>query len=236
MFPDLSEELIRLIIRITSAAFLGGLIGLERYIHGRDAGLRTHLLVSMGSAVFMLMSEHVASLGRIDSGGITGMVDPGRIAAQIVTGIGFLGAGVIIKEGINVRGLTTAACLWTAAGIGMACGAGYFALAITATIIALFSLVGFMYCERFYPRDSYRILTVVTTNNIDASAIIDIVKNKGLDIINYNFERNYDTGTTSTRLSIRLFHRGITDKVSHGVIRAFERSEIPLKAIEWDRR
>ena len=96
-----------LIIRMLLASLLGGLIGLERDLHGRAAGLRTHLLVSLGAAVFTILSELVSR----NSAGTGIMTDPGRIAAQIVTGIGFLGAGVIIKEGVNVRGLTTAACL-----------------------------------------------------------------------------------------------------------------------------
>jgi putative Mg2+ transporter-C (MgtC) family protein len=117
------------------ASLLGGLIGLERDIHGREAGLRTHLLVSLGAAVFMILSEQVA---RMSTGTFS---DPGRIAAQIVTGIGFLGAGAIIKAGVNVRGLTTAACLWTVAAVGMAAGAGSYVLAAVTTVIALICLI-----------------------------------------------------------------------------------------------
>ncbi len=109
-----------LMIKLAVATLLGGILGLEREIHGRPAGLRTHLLVSLGAAAFMVMSPLVASMSKDFQG------DPGRIAAQIVTGIGFLGAGAIVKEGINIRGLTTAACLWVAAAIGMASGAGLY--------------------------------------------------------------------------------------------------------------
>lgn len=182
----------------------------------------------------MVLSEIVASLSNINPRDLVRPADPGRIAAQVVTGIGFLGAGVIIKEGVNIRGLTTAACLWITAGIGMAAGAGYYFVAVVTTIVALFSLIVLKYSEKLYLKDSYRILTVVTTNDVDASNVIDTAKRKKLNIINCNVERNYDTQTTTTRLSIRLFHRGITDKLSHGILKAFEDSEIPLKAIKWD--
>ena len=112
------EEIIELGFRILLASFLGGLIGLERDLHGRSAGLRTHLLVSLGASVFMIISGLIAKSPL----GVDALADPGRIAAQTIVGIGFLGAGVIIKEGVNVRGLTTAACLWTVAAIGMAAG------------------------------------------------------------------------------------------------------------------
>ena len=120
-----------LIIRLAVATLLGGMLGLEREIHGRPAGLRTHLLVSLGAAAFMIMSHLVAGMNQSFSG------DPGRIAAQIVSGIGFLGAGAIVKEGVNIRGLTTAACLWVAAAIGMACGAGLFSEAFIIAVLAI---------------------------------------------------------------------------------------------------
>ncbi|MFH2038124.1 MAG: MgtC/SapB family protein, partial [Chloroflexota bacterium] len=126
-----------IMLRIAIASLLGGLIGLERDMHGRAAGLRTHLLVSMGAAVFTILSEIISK--NANAAGF--QADPGRIAAQVVAGIGFLGAGVIIKEGANVRGLTTAACLWGAAAIGMAAGYGHYEIAIFTTAIALVSLV-----------------------------------------------------------------------------------------------
>jgi len=105
------------LLRIFVAAALGGAIGLERELRERQAGLRTHLVVSVGAALFTLVSAYGFS-------GFGSRVDPTRIAAQIVTGIGFLGAGAIIRQGLSVRGLTTAASLWLVAAIGMAAGAG----------------------------------------------------------------------------------------------------------------
>lgn len=126
-------------IRLVVAAVLGGAIGLERELREREAGLRTHLLVSVGAAVFTLVSAYGFSDFRygLDTG-LT--LDPTRIAAQIVTGIGFLGAGAIIRQGLSVRGLTTAATLWVVAAIGLASGAGYYSAAVVATALVLFSL------------------------------------------------------------------------------------------------
>ena len=126
-------------LRLGIAALLGGAIGVERELRDREAGIRTHLLVSMGSALFTLISAY-GFHEFLTSGDAVVRADPTRIAAQIVTGIGFLGAGAIIREGLSVRGLTTAATLWVVAAIGMACGAGWYwpAVATTGfTIIAL---------------------------------------------------------------------------------------------------
>ncbi|HEY2935892.1 MAG TPA: MgtC/SapB family protein [Gaiellaceae bacterium] len=126
-------------LRLVVAAVLGGAVGLERELREREAGLRTHLLVSVGAAVFTLVSAYGFSDFRYGlNTGIT--LDPTRIAAQIVTGIGFLGAGAIIRQGLSVRGLTTAATLWVVAAIGLASGAGYYSAAVVGTAIVLFSL------------------------------------------------------------------------------------------------
>jgi putative Mg2+ transporter-C (MgtC) family protein len=117
--------------RLLLAAILGALIGLEREIHDHPAGMRTHLLVSLGSAGFTALSIYA-----FPSPG----ADPARVAAQIVTGIGFLGAGAILKQGVTIHGLTTAASLWVAAAVGMAAGAGAWVTALTISVIAIVSL------------------------------------------------------------------------------------------------
>jgi putative Mg2+ transporter-C (MgtC) family protein len=127
---DLNVQL-ELALRLLFAALLGGAIGFERQYHGHPAGMRTHILVSVGAATFTVLSiEAFKAPG----------ADPGRIAAQIVTGIGFLGAGAILKEGRTIKGLTTAASLWAVAGIGMAAGAAAWGVALSATIISIVSL------------------------------------------------------------------------------------------------
>ena len=145
------------LLRLAVACALGTAIGFERELRDREAGVRTHLLVSLGAALFMILSAY----GFHDVlGGGSGQIrlDPSRVAAQIVTGIGFLGAGAIIREGLSVRGLTTAATLWVVAAIGMACGAGYYGPAVAATGLTLFALwplriVAYRLIERVKPEE-----------------------------------------------------------------------------------
>jgi putative Mg2+ transporter-C (MgtC) family protein len=135
--PELSAA--EVVLRVALAAVLGGAIGAEREIREREAGLRTHLLVSVGAALFTLVSAYAWNDFAFSlEGGVT--LDPTRISAQIVTGIGFLGAGAIIRQGLTIRGLTTAATLWVVAAIGLASGAGYYWAAVVTTALVLFTL------------------------------------------------------------------------------------------------
>jgi putative Mg2+ transporter-C (MgtC) family protein len=129
----------QIIFRLAAAAVLGGAVGIERELREREAGLRTHLLVSSGSALFTIISAYGFNEFLVGNGSIV-RTDPTRIAAQIVTGIGFLGAGAIIRDGLSVRGLTTAATLWVVAAIGMAAGAGYYTAAVTGTVLTVVAL------------------------------------------------------------------------------------------------
>lgn len=127
-----------LVLRLVAALFLGGLIGLEREGHGRPAGFRTHILVCVGSALVMLVSAYgFRGLGP----GVGATWDPARLAAQVVSGIGFLGAGTILREGPTVKGLTTAASLWVVAGIGLAVGIGFYLGAVVTTIVTATALI-----------------------------------------------------------------------------------------------
>jgi putative Mg2+ transporter-C (MgtC) family protein len=129
MTPDLSPELqLELGLRLTAGLVLGAIIGFERELHRQPAGFRTHSLVSLGAAMFTIVSAY-AFVGP--------MVDPTRIAAQIVSGIGFIGAGTILQYRGSVRGLTTAASLWAVAAIGTAAGAGLLIMAVVGTILIL---------------------------------------------------------------------------------------------------
>ena len=139
IFTQNSEMLIRLAV----AVGLGLAIGLERVLVNKEAGMKTHALVSLGSAIFVIASELIG----IKYGGVAGF-DPGRIASQIVVGIGFLGAGSIILQNNKLLGLTTASGLWVTAGIGMASGFGFYPLAIFATLFTLFILVFVYVLER----------------------------------------------------------------------------------------
>ena len=137
MPADLAEQL-DISLRLLVAAVLGAAIGFEREIHAHPAGMRTHLLVALGSAAFTVISIFVFETPPSPNGTIP--TDPSRVAAQIVSGIGFLGAGAILKYGSSVRGLTTAASLWATAAVGMAAGGAAWLVAIVTTLIIVFSL------------------------------------------------------------------------------------------------
>jgi putative Mg2+ transporter-C (MgtC) family protein len=133
-------------VRLLVAAGLTGAIGLERELRDRAAGLRTHMLVGIGAALFTIVSAY--GWTAFEFSARSGIVfDPTRIAAQIVTGIGFLGAGAILRQGLTVRGLTTAASLWVVAAIGMAAGAGFYSAAVITTAIVLVGLGPFRWLE-----------------------------------------------------------------------------------------
>lgn len=132
-----------IIIRLVLSLILSGLIGLERQMHRRTAGLRTHILVSLGSCLIMLTSLYIFAIYKNEV-----PLDPARIAAGVITGIGFLGAGTIIREREGVKGLTTAASLWVVAGIGLATGCGFYKAALFTTILALITLFFLKYIER----------------------------------------------------------------------------------------
>lgn len=137
------------ILRIFVAALLGGAIGLEREYRDKAAGFRTHFLVALGSALFMIISVYGFEGGLLTD---RHRLDVSRIAAQVVTGIGFLGAGTIIFQKNMVRGLTTAAGVWVVAAIGLACGAGMYILATAATVLVLLGMEAFNLFLRKFDR------------------------------------------------------------------------------------
>ena len=132
----------QILIRLSLTLVLSGLIGLERQIHRRSAGLRTHILVALGSCLIMLTSLYVFDIYKNEVN-----IDPTRIAAGVITGIGFLGAGAIIREREGIKGLTTAASLWVVAGIGLAMGCGFYSAGVYTTVLALVALIFLRYLE-----------------------------------------------------------------------------------------
>src|SRR3954453_7149839 len=125
------------LVRLVLAAVLGGLVGLEREIRGRQAGFRTNILVALGCALAMIVSISFAYHPWPHSGNFNVNVDPARLAYNVMAGIGFLGAGIIVKNGGSVRGLTTAAALWCVAAIGLSCGFGLYMIAIFSAVLIL---------------------------------------------------------------------------------------------------
>lgn len=145
MIPDLE-----MVLRLAAAGLLGGVIGYERQARHKSAGLRTHILVSMGSCLIMILSINIYSTVQ----GLTN-ADPARLAAQVVSGIGFLGAGTIMKEGLTVKGLTTAASLWVVSGVGLSVGGGYYLASVVTTLLVFITLTALTKLE-------YRSCTLAT--------------------------------------------------------------------------
>ena len=144
-------------VRLTLSCVLGGVIGYERQSRRKSAGLRTNMLVCLGSCLVMLISTAIYQ-------GVEGRTnaDPARLAAQVVSGIGFLGAGAIMKEGLTVTGLTTAACLWVVAGVGLATGGGYYTAALLATGLVFVTLGALSRIDEWVLHDNHILLTVFT--------------------------------------------------------------------------
>jgi putative Mg2+ transporter-C (MgtC) family protein len=178
------------LVRIILAGVLGGAIGAEREIREREAGLRTHMLVAVGAALFTIVSAYAWRDFQFSAAsGVT--FDPTRIAAQVVTGIGFLGAGAIIRQGLSIRGLTTAASLWVVAAIGMASGAGYYSAAVITTVLVLVSLwplriLAFRLFERIRPGELR--LEVELRANEGPSVLLDALEGQNVAVRAFELE------------------------------------------------
>lgn len=148
-----------IILRLLLSSVIGGLIGMEREANNRPAGLRTHVLVTLGSCLIMLLSMYgFIGLGAGGTGG-----DPARLAAQVVSGIGFLGAGTILRTENKVSGLTTAASLWVCGGIGLAIGSGYYVGGLATATIVFFTLRSLGFIEKKVFKKKYRVLIIQFT-------------------------------------------------------------------------
>ena len=163
------------ILRIFIAGLLGGLIGFEREFRAKEAGLRTHFIVALGSALFMLISQYA----------FTGRFDAARVAAQVVSGIGFIGAGVIIFQKNVVRGVTTAAGLWVAAAIGLACGAGMYIVAIAATLFTIMCLETMHIITRRYGEKSVMV-TISPVTGEQLTGILDQIRKSNFEIDSFS--------------------------------------------------
>lgn len=187
---------------------LVGIIGFEREYQGHNAGLRTHLLVGLGSCIVMIIS--IYSIGYSSTGNMETM----RLAAQVVSGIGFLGAGVIIQTGTTVKGLTTAATLWFSMSIGLACGSGNLIIALTGSILGILCLVAFIPIEKFATKKNPIIIILVPIEKSVYKEVIEIAERNNVVI------RNTDTSIANfhnqevLRLLVRL-GKTSTDKLNN---------------------
>lgn len=201
------------ILRLILAAILGGLIGLEREVHGRPAGFRTHLLVSLGACVFTVTSVSFYMLY-----GETG-VDPSRVAAQVVTGIGFLGAGAIIREKASVHGLTTAACLWVASSIGVACGIGLYTVSAVVTMVAIVSLLMLKKVEGRLTRDTYGAVKVWSIDLEGQMGRIEkILVDYNLEMMNARLEHDLERQELFLEFDIKLKNREVAYRMVDSIV------------------
>jgi putative Mg2+ transporter-C (MgtC) family protein len=193
------------LLRLAVAGLLGGAIGMERELRERQAGLRTHLVVCVGSALFTIVSAYGFHEFLVNGGSLV-RTDPTRIAAQIVSGIGFLGAGAIIRQGLSVRGLTTAASLWLVAAIGMASGAGYYSAALITTGLALLTLgplriVAFRVVRRYRPEVD-RLLVEIPAGG-SPGAVVDAIEQRGGRVVGLEIEQDGDRRNMAADIELR---------------------------------
>ncbi|HVU49069.1 MAG TPA: MgtC/SapB family protein [Polyangia bacterium] len=190
------EPHIEYLLRILLGTGLGAAIGFERDLHGRPAGLRTHAIVALGAATFMVVSTRFVFFQHYAAGDLV-EVDASRIAASVVSGIGFLGAGAILRTGITIRGLTTAAALWLVAAIGMAAGAGMYVIAVFTTLVGLASLTLLRRFEdRGEPVARQRVTILLDESRVGAPAVIAALTRPGVKVS----QEEYDRDETRTRV------------------------------------
>jgi putative Mg2+ transporter-C (MgtC) family protein len=191
--------------RLVLAAVLGGVVGLEREVHGRPAGIRTYLILSLGTALLMVLSEFllVAYHGKYPGLGLQG--DPGRIAGQAITGIGFLGAGVIIRYKDTIRGLTTAACVWLVCSVGLAVGAGFYVVGVAVTALTILALIGLRVVERHMRKDWFEELKVSSADLPGQVARMEeLILQRGFEVISLGLQRDAEKKELKATFQVRV--------------------------------
>ena len=209
------------LLKLLLAILLGGVIGLEREFRGRPAGLRTNILVCMGATMIMIGSTSMAEVSQILSPNFRVTVDPGRIAAGIVTGIGFLGAGAIIRFEDVVRGLTTAGCIWYVAALGIAIGEGLYDLAIMSTVCALVVLLGLTRVEIRIRPTVYRSILVIAP--LTATASIEstcrsLLAERNIQVMDIATQASKDAGKAEITFKVRVKNLLQAGEVTRAVI------------------
>jgi len=199
-----------ILFRLLFAALLSGAIGFEREFHGRAAGFRTHILLCIGSTLVMLTSMHIFDIysSRVSP-------DPARIAAGVITGIGFLGAGTIMHFKSAVRGLTTAASLWVVAGIGLAVGSGLYYGAFFTTVLTMITLMLFSRMEHSMIRkDWYRTVVIETRDGADQlKAIRDVLGEYRSEITDFEVARTPDGVGVLLKVGLKLYETRDSDQI-----------------------
>lgn len=225
---------IDLTLRIVVSLVLGGIIGLERELSNHAAGLRTHMLVCMGSTAIMLLS--IYGFGQF-ANEYNVRMDPARLAAQVVSGIGFLGAGAIIRTGFNITGLTTAASIWVVAAIGLCAGAGFFYGAGLVTLLVVISLFLLNKMEKMMhdKRGRNEVKIKLESRPGGVGAIAELFDSKGLTIVQMSFDTDNDEKLGSSVRTLRIkLHKPrskqlvslFDDLVGLDYVKSFETSEV----------
>jgi putative Mg2+ transporter-C (MgtC) family protein len=189
------------LFRLFFSFVLGGLIGLEREWHRQSAGLRTHIVICLGSTLLTLMSFYIPQTFTHFQAG-----DPSRIAAQVVSGIGFLGGGAIFRMGVNVRGLTTAASIWVVAGIGMVVGAGMYLAALAGTGLVLFALfVMVPFEKKLFPVRSLRNLEIAMNGEkVKTDHLFPILEEHGIEVKVMDVSQSFEEKQVRIKLTVQL--------------------------------
>ncbi len=193
-------------MRLLLGALFGGIIGFERQVHGRPAGFRTHMLVCLALVLLMVVSENYHYL-ILEKDPSLIRIDPARIAMGAITGVGFLGAGVIVKTGVTVQGLTTAASIWMVAAIGLAIGSGLYTAGIWAFAITLFALFALRIVEGRMSRMSFMNISIVAAESLTEKSIFEALKKFGARPHNIEYEREVATGEITFRMTAAMRHR-----------------------------
>ena len=189
------------LLRLTISTVIGGVIGFEREIRDHPAGFRTHILISIGSTLLMLLSIYIPQTYQQFQNG-----DPSRIAAQVVTGIGFLGAGAILRLGVNVRGLTTAASIWVVAGIGLAIGGGMYLAAVAAAVLTLLALVFLDVVKKHLTRHrSFKFIKIfMKTDQMQTKEIYSIFRSFSIQIKSADISQSFENRTVNMELFVKI--------------------------------
>ena len=215
-----------IVFRLVLSAVLSGIVGFEREFHGRAAGFRTHILLCVGSTLIMLTSIHIFDVysSRVP-------IDPARLAAGVVTGIGFLGAGTIMRYKASVRGLTTATSLWVVAGIGLAVGSGLYFGSVFTTIIAVIALMFFSKLEHVMIRkDWYKTVVIETKDGVEQlKKIREALSEYGSEINDFEVDRSEDGTNMILKFDLKLS----TNKHNVQLIQDIARLE-GIKGVKWE--
>lgn len=202
------------IVELALAGLCGGLVGMERELRGRQAGFRTNLLVCLGSALVMIVSNHVARVAWPHDLNVNVSIDPARIAYGVMTGIGFLGAGTIIKNTGHVRGLTTAAGLWCVAAMGLAAGLGMYTLTVATTIMVLFTLWILEYFAKLLPSTHFRTVTIRCGWEPGCvGRVVEWLKRLEFKVLDVHYRRTADLADVDVNVRVSFVHNRMLDEI-----------------------